>query len=137
MRQDQVAVQQIGQTEIMAKEFICSISPLVICLPSSTFLRYSACSSNVYEGLLLGLRRSQTQFATNLFSCIHAPLGILSSCSHRYFLLVKNKHIFFKLVHGAKCGLSIQTEGVTIKSLNSVPTFSDRDSEGCSLSSKA
>lgn len=135
-------VQQSGQIEITVKEFTFSIFHLVACLPrmqSSTFLRYSTCSSNIYEGLLLGLKISQIQFATNLSSCIHVPLGIFSSCSHRYFLLVKNKHVFFKLVqeHGAKCRLSIQTEGVTIKSLNRVSTFSDRDWEGCSLRSKA
>lgn len=54
---------------------------------------------------------------------------ILFFCSHRYFLLVKTKHIFFKLIqeHGAKCRLSIQMEGVMIKILKKVSTFSDQD----------
>lgn len=64
IRQDQTGTQQSGQIEITVKEFIFSIFHLVVCLPrtpSSAFLRYSTCSSNIYEGFLLGLKISQIQ----------------------------------------------------------------------------
>lgn len=64
------------------------------------------------KGSIWDKNNSQMQFPKNLFSYICIPLGILSSCSCGYFLLVRNTHIFIKPIqeHGPKHRFSVKME---------------------------